>query len=209
VKRVAIVLVTASLPASALAAPAEELFLGESSQLSARGEVQVGAAMERTTDGLDAPVELELGLASFLELATELPLLGDDRLDGTVGLHTGFRRDQISARVGGSWAWNADMTPAWGMDAAVGITHGRLALFGSVERDAGLRAAVGASFAFGDVSPLVELAVERDLAAIAIGGVWRIWDDVELGLAAALDSDGEPAVFAHLITELDLKGDAR
>jgi hypothetical protein len=197
-----------SARSQAVAAPVEELFLGETPELNDAGQLQLRGGLTRHAGRMSSPLEIELGILDHVEASTELPLDWGDMgsSSGSAALHVGTSVRQLTARFGAERAWGSErMTSAWAGTAALGVTHGRVALYASGELGGdGLSCAAGAALSIGVVVPVVEISYEGDERAVAAGAVWRLTEDLELGGAVIVDSERQLAWSLQLVTEIEM-----
>ena len=206
--RTAIHVVVALLAGGEAAAmPVEELFLGETSELQDPAELQMSAGMLARTDELVTPVALELGVLEHLQLSVEVPLswtAGSVRSDLGAQVDVGIRLHRATARAGAGIVWDDRMERAWRSSVALGWSSDHLALYSSAELEGGeLAGALGISLALARISPVVEVAFDRDRTVFGIGGVWRVGDDLQLGLAAGVGTDRRSVLMLQLVGEID------
>jgi hypothetical protein len=189
---------TLMAPAVAAGRPVQELFLGETSEISPVGEVQLGAGITAVGRDVEFPLSAEVGLFDHVEVTANL---GE-----SAAVHLGASTSGLSTYIGAEWSAAGDrMGPAWAAVAALGITRGRLGvhLSGAVD-STGVGAAAAVSFAIGGLVPIAELSLGHDGASFAAGAAWQPHDDLELGVAAAIDSERVPSLLLRVVAEVDL-----
>jgi len=145
-------------------------------------------------------VEGELGLSSHFEVAASVENAVD--LESAVALHASAEHGPLTGRLGVGWQWDAVES---GLRATVALSAdiGACVLYASSELEAGeLHGALAASVAVGDLTPVVEVGVEREVVVVATGMMWQLADDLVVGGAAALDSERQPSVFVRMTVEM-------
>src|SRR4029079_15515308 len=167
--------------------PLDDLFIGESSEAPRAGEIQLSAGVTHRAGRFTTPVEGELGLSSPFEVAASVENAVD--LESAVALHASAEHGPLTGRLGVRWQWDAVES---GLRATVALSAdiGACVLYASSELEAGeLHGALAASVAVGDLTPVVEVGVEREVVVVATGMMWQLADDLVVGGAAALDSE--------------------
>ncbi len=199
----------AATPATSHANPIEELVLGETATLRKPAELQLGVAAAANRGGAATRIKGEVGVTEHLQLSgTLLPRWHDTTVTtrGEVALEVGARVGRIDTLLGVGTAWVGDDAAAdrvWRGRIAIGAELSSLGVHASatIEDD---RPAIAAaiSLRIANLTPHVEVSLDRDDARIATGVLWSVGREAHVGVTAIAGSE-RPSLVVSIVGNLD------